>query len=217
MTWGMRWGTTWGGELDAFDFDALWRSRLWKQLEYAPNIKLLFGLLADAAAELDSDAVAVARSMTPDAAVSEALDDWGDRVGIRRNGMADDLYRRAIRASARKLVGEGDPSTFYDMMELFSDAGRITIVEQFPASILLWIHNLTAAEQAQFSALLRGVPGLGIGAAAIIASETGFFEWASNNASGDDGSVAVDRHWASNDGTVASSQCAGFADVDVIQ
>lgn len=212
MTWGLEWGFPWGGAPQHYDFSALFNSKRWKQLDRATQYRKLMETIASILASIDTDVVAEAARVGIAAARGDELDDWGDMVGILRNGMDDTLYRRAIKATARKSFGQADPQTIYDMVRIFSDGiGKATIIEAFPANFVLWLHNLSLAEQEQIGALMNGVPGLGIGAYLIVVDPDGVFEWGSN-----DGSVTVDFHWDSNDGSVSSSEKAGFASVAAI-
>jgi hypothetical protein len=213
MTWGGLWGGLWGGDDDVFDFEALGASRLWKQLDYATKVRLFVSLMAQAWAEVDGATMGELARVGIDAATGDELDDWGARIGpTPRNGTSDDLYRRMIKVSARKALNQADPQTIYDIVAIFGLGAKATLLEGFPASWVVWLHGLTLEEQQQVGALLDGVPGLGIGAAAVTVDPDGVFQWGAN-----DGSIIVTRHWDSNDGSVPSSDKAGFASLDVIQ
>lgn len=212
MTWGELWGGPWGGEGDAFDFHAFIESKLWKQLDYATQLRLLTTLMAELWTTMDAAVMAELARVGIDSQHGDELDDWGMRVNAPRNGMGDDLYRRVIKVETRKALGEGDVQTIYDIVAIFSPTAKATLLEGFPASWVIWLHGLTLEEQGQVGALLDGVPGLGIGAGAVTVDPDGVFQWGSN-----DGSVVVTRHWDSNDGSVPSSDKAGFASLDVIQ
>jgi hypothetical protein len=210
--WGESWGFLWPGDVESFDFDALGKSKLWKQLDYAVKMRELVALMAETWSELDAAIVAETQRVGIDAAVGDELDDWGLRLGPLRNGMTDDLYRRVLKVEARKALGEGDVQTIYDVVEIFSAGNaKATLVEAFPANWILWLHFLTLDEQEQVVAVLDGVPGLGIGAQAVIVDPDGVFQWGSTQ-----GSVTVTKHWSSTTGSVPSSQSAGFASVRVI-
>lgn len=211
MTWGSEWGFLWGGDVELFDFDAFGKSKLWKQLDYAEKIRAYVEFLALAAALVDADNASLLARVGIDGAVGDELDDWGARIGAVRNGMSDSLYRRVIKAEARKKTGQADPATIYDIVEIYSDTARITLVEGV-ANWVIWIHFLTLEEQKQVGALLENTPGLGIGAQAVVVDPAGVFQWASTQAS-----VTVTKHWTSTTGSVPSSESAGFASVVVIQ
>ena len=211
MTWGTGWGFPWGCLDGAFDFKALFNSKRWKQLDRAEQWDKLTTIMADIMSQPDGALVTQSGRVGIDSAYGDELDDWGELVDIKRNGMDDGLYVRAIKAAARKALGEADPGTIYDVVYIFAPDSKITLVEAFPASWIIWIHLLTEAEQRQVAAVLEGVPGLGIGAQAIVVDPGGAFQWSSTT-----GSVIVDRHWASTTGSVPSSESAGFASAVVI-
>lgn len=204
MTWGLEWGFTWGGEPEAYDFKRLFDSHRWKQLDDATEYRKLMNLFGDILASWDAEIVLQAGRVGIAPANGDELDDWGAMVGIVRNGMADPLYRRAIKAKCRANLGQGDPQTIYDIVRIFSDGNaKCTIVEAFPANFIVWLHNLTLAEQKQVAALFDGVPGLGIGANVVIVDPDGVFQWAGPN------TPTVTRHWSGNNSP--SSEHAGFA------
>lgn len=209
--WGEEWGFHWPGDAESFDFDALGKSKLWKQLDYAENVRKFVEFMAIVWSNVDGAAMDELSRVGIDAAVGDELDDWGMRIGIERLGMVDDLYRRAIKATARKAFGEGDVQTIYDVVSIFSPTAKATLLEGFPANWVIWLHFLTFEEQQQVGALMDGVPGLGIGASLVTVDPDGVFQWGSTL-----GSVTVDRHWSSTTGSVPSSDCAGFASVHVI-
>jgi hypothetical protein len=203
MTWGSEWGFLWGGDLLAYDFQSLFDSKMWKQLDYAENLRKLFNVAVVGLSDADDTAVTLSEAIGIDRALGADLDDWGARVGIARNGMQDDIYRRAIKATARKAFGQGDVQTFYDIMRVFTGASNnLTLVESFPANILLWFHNLTIDEQRQIGALYRGVEGLGIGLHMAVVDPAGVFQWAGDN-------WTPTRGFAGDN--ASSSDSAGFA------
>lgn len=205
--WGQEWGFLWPGDADSFDFDAFGKSKLWKQLDYAENVRKMVEVMAAVWAELDGATMSELARVGIDAATGDELDDWGLRLGPARNGTADDLYRRILKAEARKALGEGDVQTIYDIVTIFSPTAKATLMEGFPASWVIWLHFLTADEQKQVGALLDGVPGLGIGATAAIVDPAGVFQW--GTASG-----PITKHWGSS--AAPSSEQAGFASGVVI-
>jgi hypothetical protein len=199
----MEWGGLWGGDLLAADFQALFDSKMWKQLDYAENLRKLLNVAVVGLSDADDTAVTLSEAVGIDRALGPDLDDWGARVGISRNGMLDDIYRRAIKATARKAFGQGDVQTFYDIMRVFTGApNNLTIVESFPANILLWFHNLALDEQRQIGALYRGAEGLGIGLNMAVVDPAGVFQWGGSN-------WTVTRGWGGDTTTAADS--AGFA------
>jgi hypothetical protein len=212
--WGEEWGFLWPGGESSFDFEALGISRLWKQLDYATQVRAFVSIMAQTWSDVDGATMGELARVGIDAATGDELDDWGARIGpTLRNGMGDDLYRRVIKVSARKAINQADPQTIYDIVRIFSDGNaKITLAESFPANWVIWLHFLTLEEQAQVTALMDGVPGLGIGAQAIVVDPDGVFQWGSTT-----GSVTVTRHWSSTTGSVPSSESAGFASVRVIQ
>jgi hypothetical protein len=209
--WGEEWGFLWpGGESD-FDFEALGASRLWKQLDYATKVRAFVSIMAQMWADVDGATMGELARVGIDAAVGDELDDWGARIGpTPRNGMADDLYRRVIKCSARKAINQADPQTIYDIVRIFSDGNaKATLVEAFPANWIIWLHFLTIDEQKQVAAVFDGVPGLGIGANAVIVDPAGVFQWAGPN------TPTVTRHWSGS--SAPSSEEAGFAGGVTIQ
>lgn len=207
MTWGSEWGSEWGGE-HAYDFQAKAYARVWKQLEYATNLHTLLDIIAELMSGVDAELDAIASQVGIDSALGEELDDYGKRFGVQRIGASDELYKRVIKATVRKAIGEGEISTFYDVIDLFSPTAKLTIVEQFPAMILIWIHNLTTEEMRRVADILRGVPALGIGAQATIVDSQGVFEWG-----GDETTVTCG--WSGD--AAPSSESAGFAGSAIIQ
>lgn len=208
MTWGSGWGFPWGCLLGAFDFEALFQSHRWKQLDRATQYNKLMGVIADILAQADGAVVTQASRVGIGAAYGDELDDWGAMVGIVRNGMDDELYQRAIKATARKALGEAEPGTIYDVCYIFAPTSKITLVEAFPANWIIWIHFLTSAEQTQVAAVLDGVPGLGIGAHAVVVDPNGVFQWSGPN------TPTVTRHWSGP--SSPASEHAGFAGVVII-
>ena len=209
MTWGMLWGGHWGGEPLGFDFLAFDLSKLWKQLDYAVNIRKMTTLFAETWTEMDSVTMTYLSNVGIDAASGDELDDWGLIIGSRRNGTDDTLYRRMIKVEFRKAIGEGDIQTIYDVVEIFSPTASATVVEGFPASWVIWLHNLSTAEQHQVTALMDGVPGLGIGANAVVVDPGGVFQWSGPN------TPTVTRHWSGP--SSPASEHAGFAGGVTIQ
>ena len=203
MTWGSEWGFLWGGDLVAYDFQSLFDSKMWKQLDYATNLRKLLNVAVIGLSDLDDNAVSRSEAIGIDRAIAGDLDDWGARVGISRNGMLDDIYRRAIKATARKAFGNGDVQTFYDIMRVFTgSANNLTLVESFPANILLWFHNLDLSEQRQIGALFSGAEGLGIGLSMAVVDPDGVFQWAGDN-------WTPTRGWTGDN--TSPSDSAGFA------
>jgi hypothetical protein len=202
----MGWGGYWGGgpSIAPFDFKALFDSKRWKQLDFAENYEKIIQFMADTFAEWDGWIVAETIRVGVDAAVGDEIDDWGAMVGIRRNGMGDTTYRRAVKAKARANLGQGDIQTIYDIVAIFSDGNaKATVLESFPANYIVWLHGLTLIEQQQVGALFEGVPGLGIGAYIIIVDPDGVFAWAGAS------TPTVAKHWSG--ASAPASESAGFA------
>jgi len=209
-TWGSPWGSQWGGSEGAFDFRSLLKSHRWKQLEFAENWIKFEQFIADAMTLFDAWVTDESRRVGVDSAVGDELDDWGSMVGMQRNGMVDALYIRAIKARARATMGHGDPTTFHDIVEIFSGGlAKATLIEAFPAKIIIWLHGLTSEEQRQVGALFAGVPGLGIGCVIVIVDPNGVFQFSGPN------TPTVTRHWSGP--SSPASEHAGFAGVVTIQ
>lgn len=205
MTWGMQWGITWGG-VAGFDYRDIVKRRIWKHLERAPNLNTQAMLveMAETWNTLDASTVAVIASVGIENARGDELDDWGLMVGFPRLGAADPLYRRSIRAAARKLLAGGTLGDFYDVVELVSPGTKVSIAEG-SASIIIWVASLSTVEQSIVGSLFAGLPGRGIGASWVEHDEQ-VFTWGYS-----DGSVNVDWSWDYSDGSIPVNEKAGMA------
>jgi hypothetical protein len=211
MTWGNKWGDKWGAPLSAFSYQTFAETQIWKHLQYLPNIRALLDLIAECVGTLDVDIVQVATNVGIDSATGAALDDWGDLVDFPRLGANDDVYRRAIKAAARRLFASGRPDDFYDVISIASPTAIVKLLEIFPACVWVWIIASTVEESQILGSLLDGVPGLGI-CATWIESESQVFTWGHT-----DNDVPVEYHWGHTDGDIPDGEKAGFAFANVIQ
>jgi hypothetical protein len=210
MTWGMQWGTTWGG-VAAYDYRDIVKRRLWKHLERAPNVNTRAMLIemAETWNILDLSTVEVINAVGIEQAKGDELDEWGAMVGFPRLGAADALYRRSIKAAARKLLAGGTLGDFYDVVELVSPGTKVSIAEG-SASILIWVASLSSIEQSIVGSLFAGLPGRGIGASWIEHNEQ-VFTWGHS-----DGDVPVEYSWDYSDGSIPAGEKAGFGYSHVI-
>ncbi len=206
--WGMDWGETWGGTLEAHDFEAEFRRLTWKHLEGLPNFQKLGTVMVELATETDANVIVEANRVGIDQAVGAELDAWGAMVTLPRLGAGDELYRRGIKAATIAILSQADPASIYDIVETVTPDSKILLIEQFPACFRIFFFNMTPDEQRIVGSLVGLCRGLGICALGVFL-DTDYFEWASTEAS-----VVVDHHW---DSTVAGSvdpiDSAGFGSV----
>jgi hypothetical protein len=210
MSWGQEWGGPWGGPA-GFDYRDIVRRRLWKYLDRLPNFRATMNDIAVLWNMLDDQTRGVIASVGVETARDDELDEWGLLVGLPRLGADDALYRRSIKAAARRLLAGGTLGDFYDIVELVSPGTKVSIGESFPAGIMIWIHAISPIEQSIVASLFAGVPGRGIGAGWIQSDEK-VFTWGSA-----DVPVPVNYHWGSADGGVPDDQTAGWGSANVIQ
>lgn len=213
MRWGGKWGEKWGCP-GLEDYRKLCESYQWKQLDHAPNWAALCRMLVETFAEVDDKIrERVVERVGLDQAEGAELDQWGAAVNQPRWGATDDLYRRAIKAAARKIYSEGAPYDFFDIAELVNPDVLLTIQEIFPACVRLYFTGLSADEQAVLFRLMKhtddnpGVAGLAICLQFVEIDPLGVFEWSYLN---DDASLdPVDHHWDHTDHDIPSA--AGWA------
>lgn len=209
MSWGDKWGSKWGQP--AFPFKEFGRAKIWKHLQYAPNIQAFVDILADCYAIVDEASTAVATKVGINSASGLELDDWGEMVGFPRNGADDDLYRRAIKAAARRLFASGKPDDFYDIVNALSPTATVRIAEVFPACMIVWIQSASVEESRIIAKLLDGVPGLGI-CAIWIEAEAQVFTWGHSTEA-----IPVEYSWDHSTGTIPADEKAGMAKANIIQ
>lgn len=211
MSWGDEWGDPWGDPLATFDYVQFGQTQTWKHLQYLPNIRKVIDLIAEAVTEVDAAAVDVASNVGIELATALELDDIGDQVNFPRLGANDPLYRRALKAAARRLLASGRPDDFYDIVAIASPGSIVKLTEIFPACLLLWIQSQTLEEARIIASLLDGVPGLGI-CAFWIEFESQVFTW--GHSSND---VPVEFSWDHSSGDIPADEKAGMGRVASIQ
>ncbi len=214
MKWGDKWGDKWG--CPSFqEFRELCDQYQWKQLDHAPNWHKLCEILVETFAPVDDKIREMGERVGLDQAVGDEVDQWGAAVKQPRWGASDDLYKRAIKAAARKTFSQGRPHDFIDIAELINPEVGVTIQEVFPAAVRLFFRNLSADEQRILFGLMRhtedtpGVAGLAIGTQLVEVDERGVFEWSYLN--DDSSKLPVDYHWDHTDHDIPGDQIAGFA------
>lgn len=206
--WGNIWGSQWG--CGPVDFHRVCELYEWKQLETATNFQILCQILVRLALALEAEINAMQDGVGVENAHFEELDQWGDMLGeIRRFGAIDDLFRRQIKAKARKLFGSGSPDDFFDVVETIQPDPGLTALEAFPACVRLYFRNLSVDEQRVVFGLMDDVPALTICLEWIEVDPRGVFEFSYLN---DDASLfPIDHHWSHTDGDIPANQTAGKA------
>ena len=210
--WGGEWGAQWG--CGPRDFQGVCEIYEWKQLEFAENFQILCQILAALANQFQAEADRLEGTTGIDNAHGAFLDDWGDLFDEKRFGADDDLYRRQIKAKARKLFASGTADDFLDIIKIINPDTVVTLLEAFPACIRLYFSNLSPEEQNVVFALLVDVPALTICLQFIQIDPDGVFEFSYlESPFGVNPRVLfpIDRHWSHTDGDIPPTQTAGFA------
>ena len=206
--WGMDWAETWGGTLEAFDFEDECKDLTWKHLEGQPNLQKFCTVLAELSAETDANILIEASRAGVDQASGNELDAWGAMVNLPRLGAGDELYRRGIKAAAAALFCQAEPGSYYDIAATVAPDSSILLLEMFPACFRVFFFDMTPDEQRIVGSLVGQCRGLAICALGVF-TDSEYFEWAST-----EGSVVVDHHWDSTvAGSVPAIDSAGFASI----
>lgn len=210
--WGGKWGVQWGcGPRDFHEICAIYE---WKQLERATNFHILCQILVALAHDFNADADRLEEASGIDGSHGADLDDWGDMLDEQRFGAADDLYRRQIKAKARKLFASGIADDFFDIIAIINPDAKVVLLEAFPACIRLYFSSLTLAEQGVVFALLEDVPALTICLQFIEVDPDGVFEFSyleSPFGASPRQLFPIFHHWSHTDGDIPGNQTAGFA------
>lgn len=67
-----------------------------------------------------------------DQATDDRLDGWGRLVGVQREDLSDDDYRRLIRARLQVLRSEGSPDELIRIVDAMTDSGGNTLYWETP-------------------------------------------------------------------------------------
>jgi hypothetical protein len=205
----MDWGEFWGGILDGPLVDQA-QVRVWEQFKgpLRPHFQNLVTIESRAFQRVDDANPGVIASFDIDQAEGVVLDEFGAFVVQPRSGLADDDYRRAIKAKARSIISSGTINDFLEVLaELFPDiVGGVDLIELFPAAFCVYVPGLTETEENLLAGLFRDMPGAGIGRCIISFVAGQAFQWGSENVS-----ITVLKHWDSEN--VAITNAAGFAHV----
>lgn len=210
--WGAKWGIQWGcSPRDFHDVCAVYE---WKQLENAKNFQILCQILVALAHQFSAQLDQLEGSSGIDGSHGAALDDWGDMLDERRFGAGDDLFRRQIKAKARKLFASGIADDFFDIISIINPNAKVVLQEAFPACIRLYFSSLTIAEQNIVFALLEDVPALTICLQYIQVDPDGVFEFSyleSPFGVSPRQLFPIFHHWGHTDGDIPGNQTAGMA------
>ncbi|MEC9048886.1 MAG: hypothetical protein VYA51_12820 [Planctomycetota bacterium] len=133
------WGGFWGGGRDAV-------GALWVRINRdVPVIGALGDIIEARAAQWEGIAQQIETSFDPETAVGWALDIFGELLGVRRLGLADEAYRRLLQvervfvlagASTRtKLVAAFEAWTQAEATEVRSAGRTFEIGGDFAASV----------------------------------------------------------------------------------
>jgi len=206
-TWGGFWGEPWGCPApEENPYLLLCRDLTWKQAEDWTNFQKVCEIAAEQAFEAHLEAQQVENRLGVSRGFGDELDAWGQAVGFPRYGAHDTLYKSALQAAGRALLGTGDPDTFHDVINLINPNALLSLAEVFPACVRLTFHNITTLEQEIVFGLLENVPGLGICLQSVFAFDDQVFVWGHT-----DGDVDVPHHWDDTRGGIAPSDVAGWA------
>ncbi len=205
-------GTPWGGKWGCLgeslqDICECW---LWWQFRDKTNWQILCAVMTKLFSQLDDKLRYIERTRGVDGAVEGQLDAWGAMVDERRNGMTDDLYRKAIKAKARAISSTGTLRDLDAVARLVLPNSDVTFQDFYPACIrLFYSDNTTDEEKSLMARLIVLAVGRGICTSFISVDPDGVFEFSYLE---DDLSVlAVDRHWSHTDGDIDPATTAGFA------
>jgi len=105
-----------------------------------------------------------------DTATGTTLDELGALVGLSRNGIGDDLYKRAIQAKGASLVGDAGIDAVMRPAKILLGAGNVSYAANYPRAFC-WV--VTVAVSAEYLSLLvsilgESVAGAGIGAKILL-------------------------------------------------
>lgn len=207
-TWGGRWGERWGCPAPGENpYLLLCRDLTWKQAERWPNHRLVCEIAAEQAFEAHREAERVELRFGVSGGAGDELDAWGAAVDFPRFGAHDTLYKKALRASGRSLLGSGDPATFHDVIATINPTALVSLAELFPACVRLFFTDITENEQRIILGLLEHVPGLGICVQSVLTFGGEVFVWGHT-----DGDVPVPFHWGyANSPGIPEDETAGWA------
>ncbi len=174
--------------------------RLWAQFQGAVTWETLLGLIGQQMEthELALGSVDLGRWVSTAEGVN--LDEIGALVNMPRNGMADKIYRLAIRAEAASLFSSG---TLPEILEICTVlvSSQVRVVQRFPASIDIRAPDLDDDVYRALLRILADVPAAGVGALLSTWESTvgtGALGWSSTT-----GAVTPFGSWSSTTGTDA--------------
>lgn len=138
-------------------------------------------------------------------ATGETLDELGAMVGLPRNGLSDEVYRRAIQARGASLTGDaGIDAVMLPARILFGD-GNVSYAPNYPRAFC-WVVTVALSSQLlelAVSILEESVAGSGIGACILLAPpETPGWDWTAPQ--------AWAASWSSAYGPVDPSVASGW-------
>jgi len=93
-----------------------------------------------------------------DSAKGAQLEQYGELLTERRDGLADDDYRAILRAKIASNTSEGTPEDLIKVATLAAGATRVVVWEVFPATVILDVYTtnrLSANRKARVDRLLQ--------------------------------------------------------------
>jgi hypothetical protein len=99
----------------------------------------------------------LAQSMNVDLAEGVQLDNIGEHLGRRREGLSDTDYRKALTIQKILNAGEGQYSTALQMWRAVLESPTATLEEEFPAGVALY-SDVGAPTLTQLDTFIKALP-----------------------------------------------------------
>ncbi len=140
------------------------KARLLQQYKASPNLMALMdALFGSQVQEIEDVLHDLYTRLDIDSCDGRQLDNIGTIVALERMGFDDSLYRILLKAEIGKDVSNGTMEEVINVWKLISQAGRVQVVETYPAQIELYSDTPIAGEIAAFTgALMQKTVGAGV-------------------------------------------------------
>jgi hypothetical protein len=105
------------------------------------------------------------------------LDLIGELLDLERTVASDAEYAMLLRGKVAQLASHGTREDIIDTYKAMSGAGRVIVIEYYPAAIQLEVDTAPIGDSAHTASdIIRGATGLGVGfLGAILAQDDGIF------------------------------------------
>lgn len=146
------------------DYATTTQNRLFKQWEDDPEWLSMMDIIAASFAEVEGQLLEINDNRSVSTAFGVQLDDVGELVGRKRNGLDDADYRRAIIVDANTLFSSGTPWELTELVRTLYPDNAVSYREFYPASFVLTIFGLSFEEFKLTLDIMQDTPPAGVGA-----------------------------------------------------